>query len=87
MNDPQEPVFLPEVAKAMPPGAAGDMMRGFMAAGQAAPQIYHLFAYKPDRAQHLGRYTEAVMRGPSPLEPWKRELIAAYTSKLNQCDY
>jgi AhpD family alkylhydroperoxidase len=26
-----------------------------------------------------------VMRGPSPLPPWQRELIAAFTSKLNQC--
>jgi AhpD family alkylhydroperoxidase len=25
------------------------------------------------------------MRGPSPLPSWQRELIAAFTSKLNQC--
>jgi len=45
----------------------------------------HLFAYKPDRTDHLAAFTHGVMRGPSPLSPGQRELIAALTSKLNQC--
>jgi alkylhydroperoxidase family enzyme len=49
------------------------------------PQIQHLFAFKPDRTDHLSRFTQGVMRGPSPLLPGQRELIAALTSKLNQC--
>jgi alkylhydroperoxidase family enzyme len=49
------------------------------------PQIMHLFAFKPERTQHLERFTQEVMRGPSPLLPGQRELIAALTSKLNQC--
>jgi len=58
------------------------MMRG---AGIPIPQILHLFAFKPDRTDHLARFTQEVMRGPSPLLPGQRELIAALTSKLNQC--
>ena len=54
-------------------------------AGLPIPQIQHLFAFKPDRTEHLSRFTQGVMRGPSPLPPWQRELIAAFTSKLNQC--
>jgi uncharacterized peroxidase-related enzyme len=57
-------------------------MRG---AGIPIPQILHLFAYKPERTDHLARFTQEVMRGPSPLLPGQRELIAALTSKLNQC--
>ena len=40
---------------------------------------------KPDRTDHLAKFTQGVMRGPSPLLPGQRELIAALTSKLNQC--
>jgi hypothetical protein len=57
-------------------------MRG---AGIPIPQILHLFAFKPERTQYLSLFTQGVMRGPSPLPPWQRELIAAFTSKLNQC--
>ena len=55
------------------------------AAGGPVPQIMHLFAYKPQRTDHLARFTHEVMRGPSELLPGQRELIAALTSKLNQC--
>ena len=53
--------------------------------GIPIPQILHLFAFKPERTDHLARFTQGVMRGPSPLLPGQRELIAALTSKLNQC--
>ena len=54
-------------------------------AGVPIPQIRYLFAFKPERTDHLARFTQDVMRGPSPLPSWQRELIAAFTSKLNQC--
>ena len=57
------------------------------AAGQPYGQIWHLFAYKPEATQHLERFTQAVMRGASPLSAGLRELIAAYTSKQNQCEF
>jgi len=47
--------------------------------------LRHLFAYAPDRTQHLLQFTEAVMRAPGPLSPGERELLAAMTSRENQC--
>ncbi len=49
------------------------------------PQIWNLLAYKKDRTEHLNAFTEAVMRGPSPLSPGWRELLAAFTSRGNHC--
>ncbi|MCE9581683.1 MAG: peroxidase [Planctomycetes bacterium] len=83
----QEPIYLPEVEKALPPGERAEMMRRGQAAGEAVPQIYHLFAYKLQRSKHLANFTQGVMRGPSPLSHGLRELIAAYTSRLNTCHY
>jgi alkylhydroperoxidase family enzyme len=55
--------------------------------GLPVPQIMHLFAYKPDRTGHLAEFTHGVMRGPSPLPPGTRELIAAFTSRRNECPF
>ncbi|MDV6013609.1 carboxymuconolactone decarboxylase family protein [Haloechinothrix sp. LS1_15] len=41
----------------------------------------------PDAARPLLDYHEAVLRGPSPLSIAQRELLAAYVSGLNACDY
>jgi len=46
-----------------------------------------IYAYNPEAWEHWKRFSEAVMRGPSPLTPGQRELIAAYVSALNACDY
>ena len=51
------------------------------------PQILHLFAFKPAQGEHLAAFTQAVMRGPSPLSPGLRELIAAFTSRRNDCPF
>lgn len=36
---------------------------------------------------HLNPFVQSLMRGPSPLSEGERELIAAYVSGLNACDY
>ena len=46
--------------------------------GGAVPEILHLFRFKRRSTDHLVRFTEEVMRGPSPLSPGLRELIGAY---------
>lgn len=85
---PQDPMFLPGVEhKPDAKGAYADTIRMVQQAGQAYPQIWHLFAFKPDATKHLERFTHEVMRGPSPLSPGIRELIAAYTSVRNQCPF
>lgn len=56
-------------------------------AGQPYPQILHLFSFKMQATVHLERFTQEIMREASPLSPGFRELIAAYTSHLNQCPF
>ena len=80
-----KPMYLHDVEAHGATGVRGDAMARMRAAGMPIPQIQHLFAFKPDRTDHLSRFTQGVMRGPSPLLPGQRELIAALTSKLNQC--
>lgn len=82
-----EPMFLPEVEGHEDAGPTGDAIRDMRATGVPVPQILHLFAYKPDRTEHLSRFTQGVMRGPSPLPPGMRELIAAFTSARNGCPF
>ena len=78
-------MFLKEI-ETRPPGGmmklAFDKMRE---AGQAVPEIMHLFRFKKRSTDHLIRFTEAVMRGPSPLSPGLRELIGTFVSTRNQC--
>ncbi|OLF11276.1 carboxymuconolactone decarboxylase family protein [Actinophytocola xanthii] len=46
-----------------------------------------VFRAFPETSRPLLDYHEVVMRGPSPFTPGERELIAAYVSGLNACDY
>ena len=71
----------------LPPEAYADPITQMKAAGVPVPQIMHLFAYKPERTEFLARFTQGVMRGPSPLSPGIRELIAAFTSRRNECPF
>ncbi|MEX1187589.1 MAG: peroxidase [Gemmatimonadaceae bacterium] len=80
-----KPMFLTEVEQAEPKGAYSGTIAEMRAAGLPVPQIMHLFAFKPDRTEHLSAFTQGVMRGPSPLAPGFRELIAAFTSRRNDC--
>ncbi len=80
-----QPMFLPEIEKSNPASAYGRVIESLRAAGRPVPQIMHLFAYKPDRTDFLSRFTQGVMRGPSPLPAGLRELIAAFTSRRNDC--
>src|ERR671918_2594899 len=49
--------------------------------------LVDVFRAFPDTALPLLDYTEALLRGPSPLSVAERELIAAYVSGLNACRY
>lgn len=82
-----QPMFLPEVEHARPEGAYAAPIDTMRAAGLPVPQIMHLFAFKPDRTDFLARFTHGVMRGPSPLSSGQRELIAAFTSRRNDCPF
>jgi len=46
-----------------------------------------VFQAYPDTARPLLDFHELVLRGASPFSPGERELIAAYVSGVNGCDY
>ena len=80
-------MFLPHVEANPQPGPYRDLIEAMRRDGAEYPQIWHLFAYLPAATDHLARFTQEILRGPSPLSPGLRELIAAYTSSRNQCPF
>ena len=82
-----EPMFLSEVERNPQPGACRDLIEVMQRQGSEYPQIWHLFGYLPSATVHLARFTQEILRGPSPLSPGMRELIAAYTSQRNDCPF
>jgi len=83
-----DPMFLPDVEQNSKKSGWQEVIDNARAAGMLEyPQIWHLFAYQPDATIHLARFTQAMLRGPAPLTPGLRELIAAYTSTRNDCPF
>jgi uncharacterized peroxidase-related enzyme len=80
-------MFLKEVQTRSAEGMTKIALAQLSATGEAIPEILHLFRFKPGATKHLVRFTEEVMRGPSPLSPGLRELIGAYFSKHNSCSF
>jgi hypothetical protein len=48
-----EPMFLPGVENNPQPGPYTDALRMMQAAGPEYPQIWHMFAFKPEATGHL----------------------------------
>jgi uncharacterized peroxidase-related enzyme len=82
----QEPVYLSDVEHSPQPSRYLNLIQTCQNTGRETWNIWHLFAFRPEMTQHLARFTQAVMREPSPLSPGLRELIAAYTSYVNECE-
>jgi len=82
-----EPMFLAGVEDNPQPGAYADSIRMLQAANEEYPQIWHMFAFKPEATGHLARFTQEILREPAPLSPGLRELIAAFTSAGNHCPF
>ncbi|HEX2443985.1 MAG TPA: peroxidase [Vicinamibacterales bacterium] len=82
-----KPMFLPGVEQDPKTSPYLDAIRMIQNAGAEYPQIWHLFAYLPAATEHLARFTQEILRGPAPLSPGMRELIAAYTSARNHCPF
>ena len=80
-------MFLPAVERDPKAGAYRELIEAMQRQGAEYPQIWHLFAYLPSATTHLARFTQEVLRGPAPLSPGMRELIAAYTSQRNHCPF
>ncbi len=78
-------MFLKDVETHEGTGHYAELIRRSRGQGMPPSGLWHLFAFKPEMANALSQFTQAVMRGPSPLPPGMRELIAAFTSRRNQC--
>ena len=82
-----KPMYLPDVEGNPQPGRYQNLIRAAQSAGTEYPQIWHMFAFRPEATVHLARFTQEVMRGPAPISPGMRELIAAFTSYRNDCPF
>jgi uncharacterized peroxidase-related enzyme len=51
------------------------------------PGITSGFAYRPETARPLRELAELLLRGPSTLTSGEREMIAAFVSDRNDCDF
>lgn len=53
----------------------------------AKANIGDLYKLNPELRQPMSQLGRAIMRGDSPLTAGEREMIAAFVSGLNRCDY
>jgi uncharacterized peroxidase-related enzyme len=53
----------------------------------AEPGIRGLLRFRPETGRPLSELAEVLLRGPGTLTRGERELIAAYVSGLNDCQY
>jgi uncharacterized peroxidase-related enzyme len=54
---------------------------------QGLPGIVGPMVAYPETERHLNGLADTLMRGPSSLAPGEREMIAAYVSSGNQCNF
>ncbi len=63
------------------------MSQPFLSSLNPGSGVLDLVKFNKAAGRALIEYHEALLRGPSPLSVAERELIAAYTSGLNACNY
>ena len=83
----QEPMYLREIEENPKPSVYRDLIENAKSSGGDYWQIWHLLAFDPEAAHHLAALSHTLMHKPSPLSAGLRELIAAYTSSLNDCEF
>ncbi len=82
-----DPMFLKDVEQQQGDNNYTRAIEMMKRSGPEYPQILHMFSFKMAATVHLERFTQEIMREAAPLSPGIRELIAAYTSQLNQCPF
>jgi uncharacterized peroxidase-related enzyme len=55
--------------------------------GNDLPGISGLMSYRPETGHALSGLAEVLLRGPNTLTRGERELIAAYVSRINECEF
>jgi uncharacterized peroxidase-related enzyme len=80
-------MFLQDVENNPQPSPYFDLIAAAKASGAEYWRIWNLLAFRPKAALHLARFSQEIMHEPAPISQGLRELIAAYTSSLNRCDF
>jgi uncharacterized peroxidase-related enzyme len=83
----QSHVFLRKIEENPQPGPYADAIQAAEKAGTEYWGIWNILAFRTDAAYHLCELSHQVMFEKAPLGHAMRELIAAYTSSLNRCDF
>lgn len=63
------------------------MNKPFIKLDENFPGIVSLFMYDKGMAKHLSGMAQELMRRPSTLTVGERELIAAFASRVNECQF
>jgi uncharacterized peroxidase-related enzyme len=83
----QEPIYLADVENNPQPSRYLDLIRTSQSSGRETWNIWYRFVFRSKMTAHIARFTREVMREPRPLSPGLRELFAAYTSYINECQF
>jgi len=81
-------LYIPDIERSPKPGGVYErVVEQPKAEFPEYPKIWDLFAFGEDYTGHLARFTNGVLRTPASISPGLRELVAAYTSRLNKCAF
>ena len=80
-------LFLEEVENNPQPSPYADLIAAAKASGTEYWRIWNLLAFRPKASLHLARFSQEIMHEDAPISTALRELIAAYTSSLNECEF
>src|ERR1017187_5413900 len=80
-------LFLADVENNPQPGTYFDLIAVAKSSGADSWGIWNLLAFRPRIADSLVRLSQEIMHEPAPISVALRELIAAYTSSLNHCEF
>lgn len=80
-------LFLAVVENRPQPGPYFDLIAAAKSSGADYWGIWNLLAFRPRIADSLVRLSQEIMHEDAPISVALRELIAAYTSSLNRCEF
>ena len=86
-DDGEGKVFLGEVEANPQPGPYADAIASAKKLGTEYWGIWNILAFRPQVAYHLCELSHELMFEQAPISSALRELIAAYTSSLNRCEF
>ena len=80
-------LYLPGVESNLKPGLYKDLIDSARGSQAEYSKIWDLLAFQPSFTDGLSTFTQGVLRAPATISPVMRELIAAWTSCLNECRF